>query len=123
MAEVWKPVQKFSSYEVSSLGRLRRVRDYDSQGPRKLLPYILNTTVRARIRGDNHRLTQVSLARLVARAFYPTTKTGLVVGYRDGNKRNLSASNLGWQLRPSPRWEKDKRIGFWVDSLVPWVEN
>lgn len=130
MSEVWKPVPKFSAYEVSNLGRIRRVRDYDSRGPRHLLPYVLSVKAngRVRLRSDNFRTREVELARLVAQVFVPTSKTGLILGYRDGDPTNRRADNLGWAFRPSPRWFPRRprfwdKVGWSVDNSTTEAEN
>jgi hypothetical protein len=117
MSEVWKPVPKFSAYEVSSLGRIRRVTEYVGRGQRRPLPYVLtpNSAGRVALRADNFRVHQVSLARLVAQVFKPPTRPALVVGHRDGDPNNRAVSNLGWQMRQSRRGRFTGKSRFWVD--------
>lgn len=92
--EQWKSID--GEYEVSDGGRVRK-------GSRLLK---VNPAGQVWMHGK-----QVTVARLVANAFlkrpaYPV----VVVRCRDGDRTNLSASNLYWALRP-----RGLGVGKWTD--------
>lgn len=127
--EVWKVAPGFSAYEVSSLGRIRRVREYETKGRRHDLPYILtpNSAGRVKLRSDKYRVVQVSLARLVALAFNPPSRPRLTLRHADGDTHNMRADNLMWTLHPTPRRGKgkvySKPVYFVIDKPRSEVDN
>ena len=93
-AEEWRSVVGFEGvYEVSSLGRVRRMWRH---GPKMLNP--------GRITGGYVEVTlmyqgikrRFGLGRLVAETFVPRAVDASEVNHIDGNKQNNSAGNLEW---------------------------
>ena len=86
--ENWKTIDRHTDYEVSDLGNIRR------KATGKVLKPIGNVQVKL----DGY---QRSINHLVARHHVgPAPSPTAVVLHRDGNRRNCSASNLVWALRP-----------------------
>ena len=90
--ELWRPVPNDSRYEVSDLGRVRRL--YKTRGPRILSPapnddgYLKLSLGRAR---------QEYVHRLVAQAFHGTPNDpDMTVDHVDFDKRHNHARNLRW---------------------------
>lgn len=78
-------------YEISNLGRLRRI------DGKMMQPHIDDQGYpRTRIKGKPRRIR-----RLVAIAFVAGRADGLEVCYNDGDKLNAAASNLRWDTRSS----------------------
>lgn len=108
LVEEWRSVPGFDAFEVSSLGRLRRVRSCrgtpaaekkPTQGPDGYWRTSLEQKGRRR---------DVTLHRLVCEVFHgpsPTRKS--CVAHFDGDKSNNAASNLRWATYSEN--ETDKR--------------
>jgi hypothetical protein len=91
--ELWKTIEGYPKYEVSSLGRIKSYQKsepqilkggYDKDGYHLILLY-----------NENGRVTK-KVHRLVAEAFIPNPKNSPQVNHKDGNKRNNSSGNLEW---------------------------
>jgi hypothetical protein len=87
--EVWKQVEGFEDYEISSCGRVRKgdliMKSYDNG-----LGY---HGIRLR---HNHERTRFYIHRLVITAFSPTNDCALEVNHIDHNKANNEIGNLEW---------------------------
>ena len=83
--EEWRRVGD-SNYEISDLGRFRRV------GKRKLIPGSINDGyIQVQIKGVTKQIH-----RLVAQAFVPNPEGKELVDHIDGNRSNNYATNLRW---------------------------
>ena len=99
--EVWKGVLSFEdTYEVSNLGRVRRVKPGRSTYP----GYIL----RQFVRGGNYKHVQLLsesgpkgfvVQQLVLEAFAGPRPEGQEINHKDGNKLNNRLENLEWVTR------------------------
>jgi hypothetical protein len=92
--EIWKPITGFDSYEVSNLGRLRRVLD----GKLTLLkPEFHKQTgyLRANVWTKGKRKHR-KLHRVVAEAFIPNPHNKPEVNHKNGDKKDCSVYNLEW---------------------------
>lgn len=95
-SEVWVPMPRGfeSNYEVSNLGRVRRI------GGRVLRPMACGEkrqsgqTLKVRIATNPRR--DVAVAELVLRAFVGPRPAGKLVMHLDDDKHNNAASNLQW---------------------------
>lgn len=97
--EIWKPVIGYEGlYEVSNLGRLKRVAA--ARGTQ--IGHILKPAkdkkgyLRTRIADIKGSARTVKLHRLVAQAFHPNPFYWPEVNHLDANKQNNNASNLEW---------------------------
>lgn len=96
-AEEWRPIPSWPEYEVSSIGRVRRVAaGQGTKAGRVLTPW---TSVGYQYVGlwrDNSR-TSVAVHRLVALAFLPVPAEGQTqVAHCDGDSLNNVPANLRW---------------------------
>ena len=98
MSEKWKRVDGFPEYKVSTEGNIRSYKD--SHGRAKRLSHIIKARTNpngyriAVLYDDQHTPHQMSVHRLVAKAFIPDFDESLVVDHLDGDKSNNSLSNL-----------------------------
>lgn len=94
--EEWRPVVGYEGwYEVSSIGRVRRVRPGKSTKTGRFCSIYRNKTGYNRVKltsGDYGR--RHMLHRLVARAFIGECPHGCEINHRDGNKDNNHVENL-----------------------------
>lgn len=95
--EIWKPVVGYAGwYEVSSLGRVRRVLANQGATAGRILrqsnqgDYLCVTLYRY-----NHK-EKISVHVIVAKTFHGSRPDGLVVNHKDTNKRNNHFENLEW---------------------------
>lgn len=112
MKEVWKPVPELAGYEASSLGSIRhngKVLKPQWQG------HMYHVTLTCRppffLEPRGHKpgsRPRVSAARLVCAAFHKRPESfNWTPGYRDNDRRNLTAKNLFWCIwegAPSHGW-------------------
>lgn len=101
MSEEWRAVQGWSAYEVSSMGRVRRV----GAAKGATVGAVLATEVNG---GGYHRVSlsqpgrpgrRVLVHRLVAHAFLGQRPDSLDAHHEDGDKDNNAASNLRYVTR------------------------
>lgn len=99
MTERWLPIADFPSYEVSDMGRVRRVAIARNSKPGRIL--------RAGWRGrylavdlcQDGRRTTCNVHRLVAAAFLVPDESRPEVNHRNGVRDDCRASNLEWSTR------------------------
>ena len=89
MQEIWKDIEGFEGYQVSTWGNVR--------GKRGILKPYENDKgylkVGLTVDGKSHKKR---INRLVAQAFIPTPYNLPQVNHKDGNKKNNSITNLEW---------------------------
>lgn len=96
--EVWKPIEGFSKYEVSDLGRVKR---HYKKGD-KILPHHTHKehlSVFVNMVNDEGVWRAVPVARLVLRHF--VGGDGLYIRYKDYDHSNCRLSNISWSNDPS----------------------
>ncbi|MFL2104164.1 NUMOD4 motif-containing HNH endonuclease [Mycobacteroides abscessus] len=95
-AEVWRPVEGYKAYEVSSFGRVRSKGFIMNNGAfRKgiiLKPY---PDPKGYLKVDIHRNIK-KVHRLVAQAFIENSMNKPQVNHKDGDKSNNHIDNLEW---------------------------
>ena len=89
--EIWKPINGFNSYSVSSWGRIRNEETGDVLHQQKHDKGYLRVDLYA----DGKR-RHMKVHRLVAEAFVPNPEDKPHVNHKDGNNRNNSFTNLEW---------------------------
>ena len=90
MLEEWRPVAGYEeSYEVSNLGRIRRVRPINPT--KKVKGYM-----RVNLVSEDGSQKSFALHRLVADAFVPNPDGKPVVIHKDDDASNNRADNLEW---------------------------
>lgn len=108
MTERWRTVPGWADYEVSSIGRVRRVRaanngftglrqPYHDKSGRPLLM----------LRRANGERRTFMISRLVALAFLPPPDAGRTdVAHNDGNNQNNLVDNLRWATKAENEADK-----------------
>ena len=97
--EIWKPCISFPKYEVSNLGRVRRVESGNTGtivgriiNPR----YTSNGSATLELRIDTNKKKFTFVAPLIAEAFLPAEPNSKI-GYKDKQPGNTAADNLFWK--------------------------
>lgn len=111
MTEVWKTIEGFDRYEVSSLGSVRskeivrvnkRIRDGKIQEfscfyPAKILKPDLSVKGYKRVTlSKDNKTYRFFIHRLVAQAFIPNTENKPFINHKDNNGLNNTVENLEW---------------------------
>jgi len=112
MTEEWRPIAGYESwYEVSNIGRVKRV--MDSRGTyadRILTPTTNHAYLQVIFYRDETRVAR-TVHRLVAEAFIGPCPIGLEVNHKDGDKMNNVAENLEYMTRRENA-QHAARMGF-----------
>lgn len=105
-AEYWAPVRDFDDlYEVSSLGRVRRIGRAHRTGKGRGGGVVIGRVLRDQHINGGYRIVQLwregqpfsmLVHRLVAIAFLPRADLNMQVNHKSGNKLDNSVSNLEW---------------------------
>jgi len=98
--EIWRRVEGFPDYEVSSLGRLK---SYKYKKPTILTPSKLNTGYTRYNLSKNGAISNKYIHQLVAEAFVPNPDNKPEVMFLDGDTSNTAPSNLRWSTRKEIR--------------------
>lgn len=95
--EDWRPIQGFEGvYEISSLGRVQRVKGACGTRPGRTLKHLTNWAYPSVALHKGGLRKQVAIHRLVAIAFIPNSNNLPQVNHIDGDKSNYSINNLEW---------------------------
>lgn len=98
MEEIWKPIIGYENYyEVSNLGRVRRIKAAHGTQIGRILNGMLDSDGYLNVcLTANKNQKWFLVHRLVAQAFLPNPENKPTVNHIDGNKQNNSVSNLEW---------------------------
>ena len=113
MNEIWKSVYKFPEYEVSNLGRVRRISAARGAVIGRILRQRRNSGYRYYMVNLYNRggMKSVYVHRLVARAFVGLCPLGKTVNHKDGKSLNNTASNLDY-LTSTEQMQHASRLGL-----------
>jgi hypothetical protein len=91
--EIWKLIEDYDGYEVSSFGRIRSWKYTNSPHLLKLLK--VNGYFQVAL-CENGVATHFNVHRLVCKAFHPNPYNYKIANHIDGDKHNNNADNLEW---------------------------
>lgn len=98
--EIWKPVEGYTGYEVSNMGKVRKCGHADTL--RIVKGYgMRRVTLRKK---DEYHL--VVIAKLVLEHFVSKMPAGHKATCIDGNYEHLSVDNLCWVVRRKKRYKR-----------------
>lgn len=99
IVEEWREIEDYPAYQVSNLGRVKRLAGKGCKKERILKKYPNNCGyLRVRL-SQNGESKQFFVADLVANAFLGPRPDGLDINHIDGNKQNNAAANLEYCTR------------------------
>ena len=104
MTEIWLPIEGYDFYEVSNLGRVRRLESVvtNTNGvtrkvPGKILKLAANKTGYLTVNLSKNGIVRTcSIHRLVSTAFLPKSDNKFQVNHLDEDKTNNTVENLEW---------------------------
>ena len=94
--EVWKNIEGFENYQISSLGNIKSFKKYHGTNERILKPNLDSNGYCITRLSINGKYKTVTVHQLVAEAFLNHKKDGhnLVVNHKDFNRQNNNVENL-----------------------------
>jgi len=109
MDEIWRDIPDWRDYQISDLGRVKRLAGSSLDGRRRLKERLLNLAYSTRNNG-NYMYVSVglgnsfyarsfSVARLVLLAFVGPPQAGQECRHLDDNSTNCRLTNLAWGTR------------------------
>jgi hypothetical protein len=114
--EVWKPIKEFEGYyEVSDLGRVRRMAAYRATYVGKILKASLRVGYPFVRLSRANQIKQYHVHQLVAEAFIGDRPAGLVINHIDANKQNNRPSNLEY-VTQAENAHHAKRLGLYASG-------
>jgi hypothetical protein len=116
--EVWRILDNFSKYEISSFGNIRNKTSNNT-----LTPNIKSGYYGVGLTNDVNKRISMKLHRLVALCFIPNPLNKETVNHKDHNKLNNNLSNLEWATTTEQNNHKrkcKKEIQELVSSRPVW---
>jgi hypothetical protein len=104
MEEVWKTVEEFPKYQVSTFGNVRNVKK------NKVVKITQKCGYNVAILRNNETGKSFRVHRLVAIAFIENSEKKLEVNHKDKNKLNNCVSNLEWNTRTENNIHRVKNL-------------
>jgi len=116
--EIWKTLDNFSKYEISSFGNIR-----NKTTDNILKPNIKSGYYGVNIRNDNNKYVSIKMHRLVALNFVLNPENKATVNHKDHNKLNNKLDNLEWATTTEQNRHKrkpKKEIQKLISSRAVW---
>lgn len=106
--EIWKPIPKYSNYEISNYGNIRKLG--------KLLNIGIDSNGYKRINLQKQgKQTTFRLHKLLALVFIENPNNYKIINHKDGNKLNNDLNNLEWCTH-SHNTKEAFRLGLMVGN-------
>ena len=94
--EIWKPIQGYENYMVSSHGRVKSL-NYNHTGKEKILQNILDNSGYYRVNlSKDGKWKPFLVHRLVGKTFIPNPDNKPFINHRDETRCNNCVENLEW---------------------------
>jgi hypothetical protein len=98
--EEWRDLEEFPNYQVSSIGRVRRINNYaksKKSEPWTIVKPVVNEhgTLRIMLSVNGYK-TRLSVRRLVCSAFHGVRDGDWLVRFKNDNRHDITAQNLYW---------------------------
>jgi hypothetical protein len=104
--EIWKTINGYDLYEVSSMGRVRRKAGYQSKNERYLKPLNNGHGYMSVTLSLNSVVKRLYIHRLVAIAFLDNPEQKEEVNHIDGKRDNNFLENLEWTTRSENHYHR-----------------
>jgi len=119
--EVWKTLENFSNYEISSFGNLRN----------KTTGYIIKPCIKSgylctSLTNDDKKYKSIKIHRLVGLSFIPNPENKYTINHKDHNKLNNNLNNLEWATTTEQNKHKrkpKKEVQELISSRAVWRIN
>ncbi len=119
--EIWKPVVGFEGiYEVSNMGRVKRVAAGRATRPGRMLKPFDNSGYRMVDLHDNGRRRSVLVHHLVLEAFVGPRPDGMEGCHNNGNPTDNHLENLRWDTALNNMKDKDRHGTMLRGSRLPF---
>lgn len=92
--EIWKQVENFENYEISTHGRIRK--NYKNGKVKYLKPMVTHKGYLVVELWKKGKRKRVKVHRLVAKAFIENPNNLPQINHKDMNKKNNNVENLEW---------------------------
>lgn len=112
-SEIWKSIENFNNYEISSLGNIRNIKTN-----KNLKPYLDNKGYLNITLSKNNINKIFKIHRLVALTFIPNFKNKPTVNHIDKNKQNNCILNLEWATMSEQNMAINKNISLNKNSKI-----
>lgn len=111
--EIWKIIENFNNYEISTLGNVRNIKTNKKLKPYLDIPGYLNITL-----SKNNIKQSFKIHRLVAFAFIQNIENKPTVNHIDKNKQNNCILNLEWATMSEQNMAINKDISLNKNSKI-----
>lgn len=123
--EIWKPVEGYTGYEVSNMGKVRKC------GHSETLRIVKGCGMRRVTLRKKDEYHLVVIAKLVLEHFVNKMPAGHKATCIDGNYEHLSVDNLCWVVRRKKRYNRhcnksikaDKEAISKVANHINWIKR
>ena len=119
--EIWKEIDNYSNYEISSYGNLRNKTTNRLFNPNIKGGYLCTT-----LKNDNNRVKSIKIHRLVALTFIPNPENKYTVNHKNHVKIDNSVKNLEWATTAEQnrhRRKPKREIQRLISSRKVWRIN